>query len=262
MKTSNFGRSAAKWLGCGALVLSGTAACAGNPAPAKEPVAMGEMETPGPQQPRNDADTTIQLSEDLRRQCSLPNAQTAPHFDYADATLRAHGQNILDDVAKCLSDGPLKGHVMTIIGRTDARGSAEYNKALSANRAEAARNYLVQRGVPTTNVRVLARGEQGAQGTNEETWALDRRVDFELGDRTAQGNAAGNNLNASPDPVMEGTRLQALSPGNTSKVNAASYSDTAEGGHEAGASKGSSGSGKASGSASASGSVNVGAGSK
>jgi hypothetical protein len=87
-------------------------------------------------------------------------------------------------------------------------------------------------------------------------------VDFELGDRTATGNAAGNNLNASPDPVMEGTRLQALSPGNTSKVNAGSYSDTAEGGHEVGASKGSSGSGQASGSASASGSVNVGTGSK
>lgn len=264
MKASKVNRSAAKWLGCGALVVAAASmvACASDKTPAKEPVAMGEMEKPGPQQPqgRNDADTTIQISEDLRRQCSLPNAQNAPHFDYADATLRAHGQNILDDVAKCLSDGPLKGHVMTIIGRTDPRGTAEYNKELSANRAEAARNYLIQRGVAAANVRILARGEMGAQGTDEQTWALDRRVDFELGDRTATGNAAGNNLNASPDPVMEGTRLQALSPGNTSKVNAGSYSDTAEGGHEVGASKGSSGSGQASGSAS--GSVNVGTGSK
>jgi len=266
MKASKVNRSAAKWLGCGALVMAAASmvACASDKTPAKEPVAMGEMEKPGPQQPqgRNDADTTIQISEDFRRECSLPNAQNAPHFDYADATLRAHGQNILDDVAKCLSDGPLKGHVMTIIGRTDARGTAEYNKELSANRAEAARNYLVQHGVSPASVRILARGEMGAQGTDEQTWALDRRVDFELGDRTATGNAAGNNLNASPDPVMEGTRLQALSPGNTSKVNAGSYSDTAEGGHEVGASKGSSGSGKASGSASASGSVNVGAGGK
>ena len=259
MKTSSMSR-AAKWLGCGALALS-AAACASNPAPpATGPVAMGEMQTPGPQQPRGDADTTVQISEDFRRQCSLPNAQNAPHFDYADATLHARGANILDDVAKCLSDGPLKGQVMTIIGRTDARGSAQYNKELSANRAEAARNYLLQHGVAAANVRILARGEMGAQGTDEQTWALDRRVDFELGDRTATGNAAGNNLNASPDPVMEGTRLQALSPGNTSKVNAASYSDSVEGGHEVGASQGSSG--NASGSSSASGSVNVGAGSK
>jgi len=161
-------------------------------------------------------------------------------------------------VAKCLSEGPLKGRVITIIGRTDSRGSAEYNKELSANRAEAARNYLVQRGVAAANIRIIARGEQGAQGRDAETWALDRRVDFELGDRNAQGNAAANNLNASPDPVLEGTRMQALSPNNnTSKVNAGSYSDTAEGGHEAGSSKGSgSASGRASGSAS--GSVQVG----
>ena len=250
---------AAKWLGCGALALS-AAACASDKTPANAPVAMGEMQTPGPQHPRDEADTTVQISEDFRRQCSLPNAQNAPHFAYADATLHASGANILDDVAKCLTGGPLKGQVMTIIGRTDARGSAQYNKELSANRAEAAKNYLLQHGVAAANVRILARGEKGAQGTDEQTWALDRRVDFELGDRTATGNAAGNNLNASPDPVMEGTRMQALSPGNTSKANGASYSDTAEGGHESGASKGSSG--NASGSASASGSVNVGAGSK
>jgi len=264
MKRSNVGRNAAKWLGCGVLAIS-AAACASDKTPAKEPVAMGEMTAPGPQSPEGDRerDTTIAISEDFRRECQLPNApKEAPHFDYADATLHARGANILDDVAKCLSEGPLKGRVMTIIGRTDARGSAAYNKELSANRAEAARNYLVQRGVAAGNIRIIARGEQGAQGTNEETWALDRRVDFELGDKYAQGKATANNLNASPDPVMEGTRMQALSPNNNvSKANGSSYSDTAEGGHEAGSGKGSSSaSGHASGSAS--GSVNVGAGSK
>lgn len=217
---------------------------------------MGEMTAPGPQSPQHrEGDTTIALSDDFRRECQLPNTpKDAPHFDYADATLRAHGANILDDVAKCLSEGPLKGRVITIIGRTDARGSAAYNKELSANRAEAARNYLVQRGVTAANVHIIARGEQGAQGTDEESWARDRRVDFELGDKYAQGKAAASNLNASPDPVMEGTRMQALSPNNNvSKANGSGYSDTAEGGHEAGSGKGS---GSASGSAS--GSVNVG----
>jgi outer membrane protein OmpA-like peptidoglycan-associated protein len=219
---------------------------------------MGEMTKPGPQSPdwRREHDTTIQISDEFKRECELPNdPKDVPHFDYADATLHTHGANVLDDVAKCMSSGPMKGRVMTIIGRTDARGSAEYNKQLSANRAEAARNYLVERGVAAANVRIIARGAQGAQGTDEETWALDRRVDFELGDRNASGNAAGNNLNASPDPVMEGTRMQALAPNNNvSKVNAASYADTAEGGKEAGSGSSS----HASGSASASGSVQVG----
>ncbi|HEY3254041.1 MAG TPA: OmpA family protein [Polyangiaceae bacterium] len=262
MKRSYLGRNAAKWLGCGVLAIS-AAACASDKTPAKEPQAMGEMTAPGPQSPRREGDTTIAFSDDFRRECQLPNTpKDSPHFEYADATLHAHGANILDDVAKCLSEGPLKGRVITIIGRTDARGSAAYNKELSANRAEAARNYLVQRGVAAANVHIIARGEQGAQGTNEESWARDRRVDFELGDKYAKGNAAANNLNASPDPVIEGTRMQALSPNNNvSKANGSAYSDTAEGGHEAGSGKGS-GSATGSASGSASGSVNVGAGSK
>jgi hypothetical protein len=160
----------------------------------------------------------------------------------------------LDDVAKCLSDGPLKGRTMTIIGRTDPRGSAGYNKQLSANRAEAARNYLVQRSVPTSNIRLVALGERGARGNDEASWALDRRVDFELGDRTA-----GNNAPTSASPILEGTRMDAAAPGTASPKSkgAASYSDTAEGGKAAGGS-GKSGSGSASGSASASGGVTVG----
>ena len=258
MKSFNVGRYAAKWLGCGVMAVT-IAGCASDKTPARD----ASTETPPADSnatARNDADTTIQISEDFRRVCQLPNApQEAPHFDYADATLHARGANILDDVAKCLSQGPLKGRAMTIIGRTDPRGSAAYNKQLSANRAEAARDYLVQRGVATANVRIIARGEQGAMGNDEETWALDRRVDFELGDANVAGTPAANNLNASPSPILEGTRMDGLSPGTASKVNAASYADTAEGSKEPGSSSGTPSSSK-SGSASTSDSAHAGTG--
>ncbi len=256
----NYGarRAAAKWLACGVLACA-AAGCASTQTSSQQPTAL-EASSPDAKadmSARNDADTTIRISDDFRRECQLPNApQEAPHFDYADATLHARGTNILDDVAKCLSDGPLKGRAMTIIGRTDPRGSAAYNKELSASRAEAARNYLVQRGVATNNIRIIARGEQGAMGKNEETWALDRRVDFELGDANVAGTPAANNLNASPSPILEGTRMNAVSPGTASKVNAASYADTAEGGKETGG--GSAKSGGAAASGSASGSVHAG----
>lgn len=271
MTRSKLSRNAANWLGCGALALV-AAACASDKTPAREPVAMGEMTTPGPQHPTGlkESDTTIRISEEFQRECQIPGTPTdVPHFDYADSTLRPRGANILDDVAKCMSTGPLKGRVMTIIGRTDPRGSAQYNQQLSANRAEAARNYLVQKGVPAEQIRILPRGEQAAIGTDEQTWALDRRVDLELGDRAGTGNAVTNNLNASPDPMMQGMRLQAEAAKKDVEKEVhskgASYSTTAEGGHEvgeSGASKGStssgSGSSSASGSASASGSVTVG----
>jgi outer membrane protein OmpA-like peptidoglycan-associated protein len=254
MNSSKVGRCAAKWLGCGALAVT-VAACASEQSPPRQASDVTADSSTGA---RNDADTTIQISEDFRRECQLPNApQEAPHFDYADATLHARGANILDDVAKCLSEGPLKGRVMTIIGRTDPRGSAEYNKQLSASRAEAARNYLVQHGVAQSNIRIVAHGEKGAMGNDESSWALDRRVDFELGDVNVAGSPAANNVNASPSPILEGTRMDGMSPGTASKVNAASYADTAEGGKSAGASAPAAGD---SGAASASGSVHAGTG--
>jgi hypothetical protein len=103
--------------------------------------------------------------------------------------------------------------------------------------------------VVAANIRVIARGERGAMGKDEESWALDRRVDFELGDANIAGTPAANNLNASPSPILEGTRMDGLSPGTASKVNAASYADTAEGGKEPGSGSSKSGAASASGSA-------------
>lgn len=268
MKSFDVSRSAAKWLGCGVLAVA-AAACASNGKQAETASTHGEMAVAQPSTPRamvqtarKDSDTTIRISDDLRRECQLPNApQESPHFDYADATLRTQGANILDDVAKCLTDGPLRGRSLNIIGRTDPRGSAEYNKELSQNRADAARNYLTQHGVAQANVNVIARGEQGARGTDEETWAMDRRVDFELDSRNPARASDGSTVktgNATASPILEGTRMQATTPGNASKTNAGSYSDTAEGGTWTGSKGAGSSSGKASGSASASGSVNVG----
>jgi peptidoglycan-associated lipoprotein len=233
MMNFKLSRHAANWLSCAVLATT-VAACSSDKAPAKDPADAARAAASPTDKTAEERDTTINISADFRRECQLPNEpQEAPHFEYADATLHARGANILDDVAKCLSEGALRGRVMTIIGRTDARGSAVYNKELSASRAEAARNYLLQRGVAGTNIRIIAHGEQGAQGKDEATWALDRRVDFELGDRTAESGGS-----ASPSPIMEGTRMQGLSPGTDSKVKAATYADAVEGGKEAGAKSG------------------------
>lgn len=234
MKTILAREYGAKWFGWGAMALI-VAACSNEKVPATDPSRAGlsgssaytETST------RNDGETTIVLSDDIRRECQLPNApREAPQFEFDQATLRSRGRNILDDVATCMSEGPLKGRIITIIGRTDPRGSTEHNQELATNRAEAARNYLAERGVPADTIRIWSRGEHGAQGTNEETWALDRRVDFELGDRTATGETAAN-----PSPILEGTRIQALTPGaKQTNEKAAPYADQAEGGKVSGGS--------------------------
>lgn len=293
MPALKMNRTPTLWLGCGAIALS-VAACASDKREARDAsgssttavaALQGTMRTPTP---REDFEATVQLSQQFRSRCSLPDApREAPRFDYDQATLRPRGENVLDDVARCLTAGGLKGELITIVGRADPRGSDEYNEDLGRSRAAAARNYLVQKGVPTDRIRLMSRGSEGARGTDEASWALDRRVDFELGDLTAAAAGKDNSQSGASStatgesPIMEGTRLQVeTSEARSKEVDAASYADTAEGGKPTGSaaapstsgasssgssSSSASSSGKASGSTStgsakgsASGSVNVG----
>lgn len=234
-------------LWCGALIAA-ISGCGKNQPEANDPseasLAMASRDTSA----EADRETTVQISKTLRERCQLPDTpQGAPKFDFDQATLRPRGQNVLDDVAICLTSGPLKGEVITLVGRADARGSEQYNQSLSESRAAAARNYLTQRGVPEAQLKLVARGEQGARGTDEETFALDRRVDVELGD-------------LENSPILQGTMLQAETSEAKSPDTrkAGSYADVAEGGEVV--NTGSEGSSGGSVKGSASGSVNAGAG--
>ena len=64
---------------------------------------------------------------------------------------------------------------LTIVGHADIRGSRRYNQALSERRAELARDYLISKGVPADELRVIAKGKsvQIGLGTVESLQAKD-----------------------------------------------------------------------------------------
>ncbi|WP_156930266.1 peptidoglycan-associated lipoprotein Pal [Sphingomonas jaspsi] len=66
----------------------------------------------------------------------------------------------------------------SIEGHADERGTREYNQALGERRANAARDYLVSQGVPSTRLVVTSWGKERpvAVGSNEEAWAQNRRA--------------------------------------------------------------------------------------
>jgi peptidoglycan-associated lipoprotein len=227
MKPSTMIGSAAAWLICGGLACASDKQPASSPsvaaAPSSRSLARGERD--------GERDTTVRLSDEIMETCRLPSSPSElPRFELDQSTLRGPSKNVLEDVANCLKDGPLQNRTITIVGRTDPRGTDQHNRQLGANRAEAARNYLIQRGVSEQKVLVMSRGEEGAQGSSEDTWSVERRVDLVLGDRTErtsinQNPAANSNANASPK-----------SPGSP-------YADQAEGGPASGKVTGSSGPG-------------------
>lgn len=65
-------------------------------------------------------------------------------------------------------------------GHADERGSREYNVALAERRAVAVRDMLRLLGAPDDRVSAVSYGEERpiALGNDEESWALNRRVEF------------------------------------------------------------------------------------
>lgn len=130
---------------------------------------------------------SFNLSEGVRTRCNLPDEpREDPQFDFDDAGLRDRGKRILDGVADCMLNGALKDESLTIVGHADPRGPDDYNQELGARRAESARDYLMQRGVPLARMTVQSHGERDATGTDESSWQLDRRIDI---DETTPANA-------------------------------------------------------------------------
>lgn len=212
-------------LGCGVFVLSALSACATDKPPATpaNELAPSADSEPAASQQVGDGGTSIRLSPEIMADCRFPASPgELPLFDSDQASLRPRGRDILADVANCMKDGPLQNRTITIIGRADARGSEDHNHELGANRAEATRNYLIQKGVSEQKLLVTSRGEEGATGSDPGSMAVDRRVDLVLGDATDRTNISQNppaNLQK-PTPSSKG----------------ASYSDQAEGGTVTGSS--------------------------
>jgi peptidoglycan-associated lipoprotein len=86
----------------------------------------------------------------------------------------------LQQIATCVTTGPLKGRALQLVGRADARGEAEYNMGLGEHRADAVRKYLGALGVPQTQLTETSRGKLDATGTDEAGYQRDRRVDVAL----------------------------------------------------------------------------------
>jgi peptidoglycan-associated lipoprotein len=133
--------------------------------------------------PRNSTNTNNKGGVGVQQpQQQQPQQQTgsSASFDFDSAAIADSDRQMLAEVAKCLTEGALKGKAVTLVGRADARGEPEYNMTLGESRANTVNRYLVDLGVGKDRMKVTSRGEMDASGTNEEGWAKDRRVDIEL----------------------------------------------------------------------------------
>ena len=136
-----------------------------NPAPTQAATA------PAPRYPN--AATRARIDELLAR---IEDA----YFDYNQHTLRPDAINALQadstELRDILKDFP--DYKLTIKGNCDERGSAEYNLVLGDARAKAAKDYLVQVGIPDDQLSIISYGKDRpvCQEHDEACWQKNRRI--------------------------------------------------------------------------------------
>lgn len=99
-------------------------------------------------------------------------------FRSAESTLMPAAQVKLDQVTKALLT--IRPRSLVVEGHTDSQGSNAYNQALSQRRADAVRDYLVQKGYPSNQVQARGQGEGSpvAENNSGEGRANNRRVEI------------------------------------------------------------------------------------
>jgi len=107
-----------------------------------------------------------------------PLAKRSIYFDFDSYTIRNEFRPTIEAHARYLQAN--KGRRVVLQGNTDERGSREYNLALGQKRSEAVRKALVAYGVADGQAEAVSFGEEKprATGTDEASWAENRRVDI------------------------------------------------------------------------------------
>jgi peptidoglycan-associated lipoprotein len=97
-------------------------------------------------------------------------------FGFNMSNLQPDAQATLDKQSAWLAKYPQVN--VQVAGNCDDRGTEEYNLALGQRRANASRDYLVAKGVPSTRIATISYGKDRptAMGDNEQAWAQNRNT--------------------------------------------------------------------------------------
>jgi len=133
---------------------------------------------------RATAGTGVAVSQtpDNRLKLDIPSDVS---FDVGRAAIKPNFAPVLNQFATSLNQNPVT--TVTIIGHTDSTGSDAINNPLSVDRANAARDYLVSRGVARTRIATDGRGSREPVADNNTQQGRDknRRVEIYVAEQVA-----------------------------------------------------------------------------
>jgi len=181
-----------------------------------QPVKTRGFDPGGPQREAKQKELNVKLRDFKTRQITVeerdqvaklveeseaPNVDVQILFAFDSAEVLPEARPSLDEIGKALSDPKLKGASFLIAGHTDAKGSADYNLALSQRRAESVKIFLVKTyHVDDGRLSVIGFGEEQLKNKEDPLADENRRVQIV---NTGGASVAEANPEAAPEPEAE-----------------------------------------------------------
>lgn len=153
-----------------------------NPPPAKwtseNPSAAPSTAAAKPAPAKSEANKDSSLEALKRGEAAGTGPMADIGFDFDSAALSEKARGILKTNAEWLKANPAAK--VQVEGHCDERGTAEYNMALGAKRAQAAMDYLTTLGVAANRLSTISYGEEipVCREHTEDCWAKNRRARF------------------------------------------------------------------------------------
>lgn len=157
------------------------------------PASPGVGKLRGPAGIVNDPTTTSRPAETLDYPTLVrdrPKVAALIHFDLNSARIRDDAYPLLNEYVRAFNSAALADAVLLIAGHTDAVGSDTDNLKLSQERAQAVKDFLVERGIAPDRLIAKGYGEAYPVASNatEVGRELNRRSEFIRVDGSATGN--------------------------------------------------------------------------
>ena len=120
------------------------------------------------------ANVTNSNDNDNRNVVGAPDASKG-YFAYDSSDINSDAEDVIKEFGQWMIDND--DARLIVEGHADERGTREYNLALGARRANAAKRYIVAMGVAPSRIKTISFGKERPDDprSNQEAWSKNRR---------------------------------------------------------------------------------------